>query len=325
MATSATPPRYGNRPSITSHSSGTFEAGRRRILSFSSSFASPMLSCVASPQGSMQPQRLAAQLDAWARGEGIATHLKMFQTLHNAMQRSLIFGLFADAEGTVCAVAQQRLRLLPQNDLSAIISLTHEVMHWRQQGLGPAKMMTPKTHLEVVGLIAVAWVMLGQDGAMAACQVAKDNISAQQQVEKRFHVLLLAVAAAVCSPAKPKDFIGLRQHCKVALERVGNPRSKQYPMARQQLLARMGRFLTDKQSEKVAVLPHHLVVGEPFEEVAVADTPSDGQYVHVSAKDCLPHNDAQGFGPSGGARSSAKVSPLEKHSQTKGWLESLGF
>lgn len=284
-------------------------------MSLSSGMSAPGVPELASPVGNIAPQHLVAQLTAWAESKQSAQHLKLYTWLRDGLQRSIIFELFED-RCAVQDVCMQRLRALPHADLVAIVAQGKDLIAWRQDGIGPAKVSDPRSPSDVVGLLAAGCSLLGPAAMARVCHVAKENISAQQPVEKRYNVLLLALAAALAPPEHACDFVTLRHQCKAALQLMKNFRPKLQQERRLRLVRRMARVLTHKQAERLAVLPELLAAPEPRQDGAAANTPSDSQFVLVDVVGAqhAPHaGDGHGTGDA----------VPDKQAFTKNWLASL--
>lgn len=300
-------PAFSHRPSVVSEGSSSWQASCLRVLSLTSSTSTPLLAEPPSPVGHIAPQNLTAQLTAWATSSQGPQNLKLYTWLREAMLRSDVFELFEDG-AAVQNLCLRRLRAMPHQQLCEIVAHAKEIIAWRQDGIGPAKMSDPRSAAEIVGLLTACRALMGAAGTQQTCEVAKANISAQQPVEKRFNVTLLAVAVALLPPGGPVDFTELRLQCKQALQLMKYHRPKLQRERRLRLMKRIGRVLTFKQADKLPGLPDHLAALDAQQDSAVANTPSDGQFIIVDS--ALVQNQAVQSAP-------------DKQAYTKNWLSSL--
>lgn len=306
------------RPSLVSRSSALGEDWFQRVRSLPST----CLSASPSPQGTpycvANPQKTVAQLTAVAQGKD-AAGLELFDVLRQAMLHSPIFRLFEHHEVMKDAMVE-RLRRMHPSGLIEITRKHYELTTWRQDGLGPAKVSHLKTPLEMVGLVAAAYTLLGQERGAAACQAARLHISPGQQLEKRFTVLLLTVSAALGSPLDPIDIEPLRKHCKEVIDRMHECSPKKRGPRRDQLLKRMGRFITQRQGEKLQATPEQLP-SAVADKNAIVGLPGEDSFVHLGALDASA--DASDEGCMIVDVDATPSEPFDKFAYTRGWLAKI--
>jgi hypothetical protein len=80
----------------------------------------------------------------------------------------------------------------------------------------------------------------------------------------------------------------LRQHCKATLEQLKDNNPKKQRARREQLLKKVGRYLTHKRSDKLPLLPWGLAVPAPApaQDPAVSESSAEDDFVHVQMQDC---------------------------------------
>ena len=314
-----TAPTLSTRPSVAAPSSVCGDDILRRVPSYHSSALSPTCSGITSPRYALQPQKVLAQLTEVAQGRNVLG-LKLFDVLRRTLQSSAIFELFEDEE-TIKNVMVERLRKLRIGDLCNLVCQYHKIMMWRQDGMGPAKVAMSKTPLEVLGLVTAAVTLFGQEQANFAFQVAKNHISSGQQVEKRYTVLLLAIASVLPGPQAPGDIESLRHHCKAVLEQSKDNNPKKLRARREQLLKKIGRFLTQKRSDKLPRVTLDLPPPNPFGHPDPSDGHSEDQFVHVDVQDCQEPSELLGATAYG--RGNPPQESVDKAVLTRRWLAKI--
>ena len=310
-------PHTPKRPSTAAQSGTCGDDILYRVPSYHSSSLSAARSGVSSPRGVLQPQNVVAQLTEVAQGRNVLG-LKLFEVLRRTLQQSIVFELFED-DLVVRNAMVERLRALPIGELCTIVRQYHKVLVWRQEGLGSAKVAQSSTPLELLGLVTFATTLLGQEQAAFACLVAKNHISAGQQVEKRYTVLLLAIASLLPGPQGPGDIEPLRGHCKAILEQMKDNNPKKQRARREQLLKKVGRYLTQKRSDKLPLVALGLSVPPPFVEPDPSVGRSEDRFVHIEAQDCQEPQSPRGAAAYG----ALPQEPVDKAALTRRWLAKL--